>query len=93
MTNIDRDIGTDDKRMAEFVDSLAGGKFLIPAFQRESVWEPDNIIKLWDSILQFYPVGSILYWRTDGCPHTHRKPSGLRHVPQWRFDFCRGDFE
>jgi hypothetical protein len=30
MANIDRDIGTDDKKIAEFVDSLARGKFLIP---------------------------------------------------------------
>jgi len=29
MTNIDRDIGTDDKKIAEFIDSLARGGFLI----------------------------------------------------------------
>jgi hypothetical protein len=29
MTNIDRDIGTDDKKIAEFIDSLARGRFLI----------------------------------------------------------------
>jgi hypothetical protein len=29
MTNIDRDVGTDDKSMAEFVGLLARGRFLI----------------------------------------------------------------
>ena len=31
MTNIDRDIGAEDKKIAELVDSLARGKFLIPS--------------------------------------------------------------
>lgn len=77
MTNINRDIGTDDKKITEFVDLLAKDKFLIPTFQREFVWEPDNIIKLWDSIFRFYPVGSILYWETDSYLHTHRKLGGF----------------
>jgi hypothetical protein len=76
MTNINRDIGTDDKKIIEFVDQLAKDKFLIPTFQRDFVWNPDNIIKLWDSILRFYPVGSILYWETDRYLHTHRKLGG-----------------
>ena len=77
MTNINRDIGTDDKKIMEFVDLLAKDKFLIPTFQREFVWEPENIIKLWDSIFRFYPVGSILYWETDSYLHTHRKLGGF----------------
>jgi hypothetical protein len=32
MTNIDRDIETDDKNRAESVGSLAGGRFLIPSY-------------------------------------------------------------
>jgi hypothetical protein len=77
MTNINRDIGTDDKKIMEFVDLLSKDKFLIPTFQREFVWEPDNIIRLWDSIFRFYPVGSILYWETDSYLHTHRKLGGF----------------
>lgn len=77
MSNIDRDIGTDDSKIMEFVDSLAKDRFLIPTFQREFVWEPDNIIRLWDSIFRFYPVGSILYWETDSYLHTHRRLGGF----------------
>lgn len=77
MTNINRDIGTDDSKIMAFVDLLAKDKFLIPTFQREFVWEPENIIKLWDSIFRFYPVGSILYWETDSYLHTHRKLGGF----------------
>jgi hypothetical protein len=35
ITNVDRDIVTDDKKIAEFVDSLAGGRFLIPSCLRQ----------------------------------------------------------
>lgn len=77
MANIDRDIGTDDKKIQELVGLLEHDKFLIPTFQREFVWEPQNILKLWDSIFRFYPIGSILYWETDSYLHTHRKLGGF----------------
>jgi len=73
MNNMNRDIGTDDLKIEDFVTKLKNDKFLIPTFQREFVWEPGNIIKLWDSIFRFYPIGSILYWETNSYLHTHRK--------------------
>jgi len=78
MTNLDRDIGTEDVKIQQFVDRLRHDKFLIPTFQREFVWEPKNILKLWDSIFRFYPIGSILYWETDSYLHTHRKLGGFK---------------
>ncbi len=74
---MNRDIGTEDLKVEEFVDRLRTDKFLIPTFQRDFVWEPENIIKLWDSIFRFYPIGSILYWETDSYLHTHRKLGGF----------------
>lgn len=77
MGNMDRDIGTDDLKIEPFVEKLRTDKFLIPTFQRDFVWEPENVIKLWDSIFRFYPIGSILYWETDSYLHTHRKLGGF----------------
>lgn len=34
----------------------------MPAIQREFVWSPDQITKLFDSIMRGYPVGSFLLW-------------------------------
>lgn len=76
-SNLNRDIGTDDDKIQPFVDKLRQDKFLIPTFQREFVWEPKNVLMLWDSILKFYPIGSILYWETDSYLHTHRKLGGF----------------
>lgn len=78
MSNINRDIKSEDVKIYNFVeDQLAKDKILIPTFQREFVWEPENIKKLWDSIYRFYPIGSILYWVTDSYLHTHRKLGGF----------------
>ena len=77
MSNLTRDIGTDDLKIEELVKMLREDKFLIPTFQRDFVWEPASIKKLWDSMFRFYPIGSILYWETDSYLHTHRKLGGF----------------
>lgn len=78
MPSLSREIETEPKKIFQFVEEeLAKDKLLIPTFQREFVWEPENIKKLWDSIYKFYPIGSILYWVTDSYLHTHRKLGGF----------------
>jgi hypothetical protein len=47
-----------------------------PTFQREVVWEKENVKKLWDSIYKFYPLGSILVWKTDIKLQNHRHIGG-----------------
>jgi len=38
-------------------------EYYLPAIQREFVWEPARIEKLFDSILGDYPIGSMLFWK------------------------------
>jgi uncharacterized protein with ParB-like and HNH nuclease domain len=40
--------------------------YLIPAIQREFVWEKGQILDLFDSVLRGYPIGSFLFWRVSG---------------------------
>ena len=78
MSNLNREIESEVTKINTFVEErLSKDKLLIPTFQREFVWEPENIRKLWDSIFRFYPIGSILYWVTDSYLHTHRKLGGF----------------
>lgn len=78
MPNLSRDIVPEDRKITVFVEEeLARDKLLIPTFQRDFVWDPENIRKLWDSIFRFYPIGSILYWVTDNYLHTHRRLGGF----------------
>lgn len=94
MSNLVRDIGSEDLKIQELVKLLKEDKFLIPTFQRDFVWEPPNILKLWDSIYRFYPIGSILYWETDSYLHTHRRLGGfifphdedaVRKFKEWKY--------
>lgn len=39
--------------------------YLLPAIQREFVWEPDQVVKLFDSIMRGYPIGSFLFWQLE----------------------------
>ena len=40
-------------------------EIVLPAIQREMVWEPDQIYKLFDSLMQGYPFGTFLYWQIE----------------------------
>lgn len=71
-----RVIRTEEIRLKDFVYKLKKAEFLIPSFQREFVWEPQDILRLWDSLFRFYPIGSILYWKTDIRLHIHRQLGG-----------------
>lgn len=40
-------------------------EYVLPAIQREFVWGPPQICKLFDSLMQGFPVGSFLFWKID----------------------------
>jgi hypothetical protein len=44
------------------VRRIENGDYLLPAIQREIVWEREQITDLFDSVLQGYPIGTFLYW-------------------------------
>ncbi|KQN64706.1 DUF262 domain-containing protein [Erwinia sp. Leaf53] len=47
------------------IDRITTGDIRIPAFQRDFVWEPDQIAFLLDSIYKGYPIGTVILWKTD----------------------------
>ena len=38
-------------------------KMFLPAIQREYVWGPDDVEKLFDSLMNDYPISSFLFWK------------------------------
>ena len=36
--------------------------YFLPAIQRPFVWQPDQIVALFDSLLKGYPISSFLLW-------------------------------
>ncbi len=57
----------EDKNLTiyEAMENIKNGKYVMPAFQRQYVWNMDKIEKLWDSILQGYPISTFLFWHID----------------------------
>ena len=39
------------------------GEIRIPHFQRDFRWQRQDVVRLFDSIVRGYPVGSLLLWR------------------------------
>lgn len=37
----------------------------LPAIQREYVWGPEKVIRLFDSLMRGYPISSFLFWELD----------------------------
>jgi hypothetical protein len=48
--------------VADAVRNINDRKYVLPSIQREFVWKPDQIVKLFDSLLKGYPIGSFLFW-------------------------------
>ncbi|MBI4679884.1 MAG: DUF262 domain-containing protein [Nitrospirae bacterium] len=65
-----------NKGLTTYLDELLNKNYQIPTFQREVVWEKENVKKLWDSIYKFYPLGSILIWKTELKLQNHRQVGG-----------------
>jgi hypothetical protein len=51
-------LGLDD-----LVDLAWKGRIRVPHFQRDFRWNRQDVIRLFDSILKRYPIGSLLLWR------------------------------
>lgn len=55
----------------EAMENIKKGKYVMPAFQRQFVWNMEQIEKLWDSILLDYPIATFLFWCVDDNNVTH----------------------
>ena len=47
------------------LDAVSKNHYVLPAIQREFVWKPEQICRLFDSLLQGYPFGTFLFWRVE----------------------------
>jgi uncharacterized protein with ParB-like and HNH nuclease domain len=50
----------------EAIENMEARQFLLPSIQREFVWKPEQMEKLFDSLMKEYPVGSFLFWSVQG---------------------------
>lgn len=53
------------KKIANVIPDINTQMFL-PGIQREFVWDKDQMIQLFDSVIRGYPIGSFLFWNARG---------------------------
>ena len=47
------------------LDEIQRRDLVLPDIQREFVWSPTQVCRLFDSLMQGYPFGAFLYWRVE----------------------------
>lgn len=52
--------------VARTLTAIQQRRYVLPAIQREFVWDAEQICLLFDSLLRGYPIGSFLFWAVDG---------------------------
>ncbi|MEI6293498.1 MAG: DUF262 domain-containing protein, partial [Methanomicrobiales archaeon] len=53
------------KTIKSVISEIDKRQYLLPAIQREFIWKPNQIIGLFDSLMQDYPIGSFLLWMVE----------------------------
>jgi uncharacterized protein with ParB-like and HNH nuclease domain len=52
--------------IAQVIEGIENNAYLLPAIQREFVWDNNKIEWLFDSLMRDYPISSFLFWRVEG---------------------------
>jgi len=52
-------------KIVDIIEDIHKGKYRLPAIQREFVWSPYQIERLFDSLMRDYPINSFLFWKVE----------------------------
>ena len=78
-----------DMSVAGAIKAIKSDKYVLPAIQREFVWREDRICQLFDSLLQGYPIGQLLFWTIEPKNvSTYRLYRFMRHYHARDQQFC-----
>ena len=70
----------------KLIERITLGDIRIPAFQRDFVWEAEQVAFLLDSIYKGFPIGTIIFWKTDNRLVTE-KNLGRFKLPEPQRDY------
>lgn len=75
-----------EQSVRQIVKDIKDEEFQLPSIQRPFVWEPEQTLKLLDSIMCEYPIGALMVWKPSGqvrCrPFIKDYLSGKRKISQ-----------
>ena len=50
------------------LSKIPSNDLILPALQREFVWKTKDICELFDSLMQDYPINTMMFWKTNNLP-------------------------
>ncbi|AZV47407.1 hypothetical protein C3L23_09035 [Nautilia sp. PV-1] len=53
------------RTIKDIISDIDKKNILLPAIQREFVWDTEQIENLFDSLMRGYPIGTFLFWKID----------------------------
>lgn len=65
-------------KISELLDGIRKNDLVLPEFQREYVWSKDQAKTLFTSLVRDYPVGGLLFWKTNTPPEL----KNITHLPE-----------
>ncbi len=71
--------------ISDAIQKIEYNQYLLPAIQRDFVWSSSKIEMLFDSLMQGYPIGSMLFWRVDGKNTQNQRFYGILKKYRERF--------
>ena len=57
----------------KLIERISNGDIRVPAFQRDYVWDADQVSFLLDSIYKEFPIGTVILWRTDNRLNSEKR--------------------
>jgi hypothetical protein len=57
-----REYGMRAMNIRTMLDMIDNEELVLPAMQRPFVWDEDRILRLMDSLMRTFPVGTVLIW-------------------------------
>lgn len=74
----------EQQKVREIVKQAVGKSVDIPEFQREFIWDPEQVKKLAESLYRDYPIGSLLLW--DSLSYQESKTAQGTQASLWIVD-------
>lgn len=59
------------------IEKIQKQKYVLPSIQREFVWKPEQVEKLFDSLMRGYPINTFLFWNIE--------KENVREYPLYKF--------
>lgn len=69
------------QKVDKLIKRIDEGDIKIPAFQRGYVWKQNQVIELLESVVNEYPIGSILLWKSSDKLRSTRNIAGY-NIPE-----------